>query len=67
MFVLRYNNYKRIVENNYKDLTICFIKCSNCFIIFLKKPFVKIDQKLEFQLVHTFNSLQNGILEVKYL
>lgn len=65
MFVLRYNNYKRIVENNYKDLTTYFIKCS--FIIFLKKPFVKIDQKLEFQLVDTFNSLQNGILEVKYI
>lgn len=65
MFVLRYNNYKRIVENNYKDLTTYFIKCS--FIIFLKKPFVKIYQKLEFQLVHTFNSLQNGILEVKYM
>lgn len=65
MFVLRYNNYKRIVENNYKYLTTYFIKCS--FIIFLKKPFVKIDRKLEFQLVHTFNSLQNGILEVKYM
>lgn len=65
MFVLRYNNYKRIVENNYRDLTTYFIKCS--FIICLKKPFVKIDQKLEFQLVHTFNSLQNGILEVKYM
>lgn len=65
MFVLRYNNYKRIVENNYKDLTTYFIKCS--FIIFLNKTIVKIDQKLEFQLVHTFNSLQNGILEVKYM
>lgn len=65
MFVLRYNDYKRIVENNYKDLTTYFIKCS--FIICLKKPFVEIDQKLEFQLVHTFNSLQNGILEVKYM
>lgn len=65
MFVLRYNDYKRIVENNYKDLTTYFIKCS--FIICLKKPFVKIDQKLEFQLVHTFNSLQNEILEVKYM
>lgn len=65
MFVLRYNNYKRIVENNYKDLTTYFIKCS--VFIFLKKPFVKIDQKLEFQLVHTFDSLQNGILEVKYM
>lgn len=65
MFVLRYNNYKRIVENNYKDLITYFIKCS--FIICLKKPFVNIDQKLEFQLVHTFNSLQNGILEVKYM